>query len=210
MKYKTVKVASHPRSGSHWVMRLIDMNFFDGKDYLKHYGGHPFGNEPRSKGYFKPNQAVIYTWRTIDDAVRSIYKMRHRFGLDEDNYETFCVTPMKKMYNPNLKVVAVRDTLTGEDKFTDVDWLFRSREETPKEYIEKHRRSWQVHTDKPNFLAVCYDDLVVDFQGTMLRIAHFLGSNKTEFVDENRRVGWREKSDNGWQKPKTTGTDSND
>jgi hypothetical protein len=40
-----------------------------------------------------------------------------------------------------------------------------------------------------------------DFDGTMLKIAKFLGSDKTEFIDENKRIGWRSKSDNAWTKP---------
>ena len=52
-----------------------------------------------------------------------------------------------------------------------------------------------------NFMFVCYDDLVEDFHGTMLKIAKFLGSDKTEFKDENARVGWRENADNKWTKP---------
>lgn len=201
MKYKTVKVASHPRSGSHWIMRLIDINFFNGRDYLQHYGGHPFGNEPRSLGYFKPTQAVIYTHRNLDDTARSVYKMRHRFGLDEDNYEKFLATPMRDMYNKNLKVDTVRDTLTEKTNVDEVDWLFGSRPETVKEYMTAHKASWGRHIGKANFMMVSYDDLVSDFQGTMERIAYYLGSNKKEFVDEQKRVGWRAKSDDAWSKP---------
>jgi len=201
MKYKTVKVASHPRSGSHWIMRLIDMNFFDGTDYLRHYGGHPFGNEPRSLGYFKPKQAVIYTYRNLDSTADSVYRMRHRFGLDQDDYEKFCATPMKDMYNTNLKVDTFRNTIKDTKYVDEVDWLFRSRTETVSEYMIKHKQSWMVHDGKPNFLTVSYDDLVSSFHGTMLNIAHFLGSDKTEFIDENKRVGWRAKSDDAWKKP---------
>ena len=58
VKYKTVKLPGHPRSGSHWFNRLIDMNFFDGTDYLRHYGGHPWGNGPRAQQYLQePTQA---------------------------------------------------------------------------------------------------------------------------------------------------------
>lgn len=208
MKYKTVKVASHPRSGSHWVMRLIDMNFFDGKDYLKHYGGHPFGNEPRAKGYFKPAQAVFYTYRDLNETADSVFRMRHRFGLDEDDFEKFLITPIKKMYNKNLQVEAVRDTLDGKKMNVDeVDWLFRDRNETVIQYMQKHINSWRTHHSRRNFLMLSYNDLANDFDGTMLQVAQFLGSNKTKFVDEHQRVGWREKQDNAWKKP---GTNSDD
>ena len=202
MKYKTVMIPGHPRSGSHWINRLIDLNFFDGRDYLRHYGGHPWGNGPRATKYLQQKgQAVIYTYRNVDDAVNSIYRMRHRFGLDRDNYEAFCKTPMRQMFNRQLKVVAFRDTVKKQDKITQVDTLFAQRAETVPEYIRKHTNSWKVHLKKPNFMMLCYDDLVSDFQGTMLTVAQLLGSDKTTFVDEQKRVGWREKEDNAWKKP---------
>ena len=202
MKYRTVKIPGHPRSGSHWINRVIDINFFNGKDYLRHYGGHPWGNEPRATKYLsQPKQAVIYTHRNVNDTVDSIYRMRHRFGLDEDDFEQFCITPMSKMYNAKLKVVAVRDTIKKTDHITEVDRLFARRTETVPMYIKKHVHSWREHLNKPNFIIVSYDSLVKDFHGTMLRVAHFLGSKKTEFKDEQKRVGWREKEDNAWEKP---------
>jgi hypothetical protein len=201
MKYNSVKVVSHPRSGSHWVMRLIDLNFFDGKNYLKHYGGHPFGHEMRARGYFKRNQAVIYTCRNLDNTAKSIFRMRHRFGLNEDDYEKFLITPMRKMYNNKLKFEAIRDTLTDKIEVTEVDWLFRNRNETVKEYIQKHIDSWSMHVGKPNFIVLPYSSLVNGFENSMLAIAQFLGSNKTKFIDEQKRIGWREKQDNAWTKP---------
>lgn len=203
MKYRTLKIPGHPRSGSHWINRVMDLNFFDGKDYLRHYGGHPWGNEHRARNYLSQSkQAVIYTFRNIDDTVNSIYRMRHRFGLDCDDYERFCSTPMRKMYNPRLKVEAIRDTMKKKDTITEVDRLLAQRSETVPEYITKHTNSWKQHLKRPNFMMLSYDDLVNDFQGTMLTVATFLGSNKwSEFVDEQKRVGWREKSDNAWEKP---------
>jgi len=201
MKYNTIKIASHPRSGSHWIMRLIDLNFFDGKDYLKHYGGHPFGNEPRSMGYFKPGQAVIYTYRNLEDTTKSVYKMRHRFGLEEDNYDKFRTTPMSQMYSTKGNADVVRDTMKETTNVTEVDALFRSRTETVPEYMAKHRASWKQHNGRVNFLTISYDDLVADFHRTMMQVAEFLGSDRTEFVDEEKRVGWRAKSDDAWKKP---------
>ena len=202
MKYKTVKLPGHPRSGSHWFNRLIDINFFDGTDYLRHYGGHPFGDHPRAAKYLQtPGQAVIYTHRSVTCTTKSIYKMRHRFGLIEDDYEKFCNTPMKDMYNANGTADVIRDTMNERIEVVEVDALFRGRPETVPEYITKHKASWGRHVGKGNFMMVSYDDLATDFHETMLRIAHFLGSDKTEFIDENKRVGWRAKSDDAWQKP---------
>lgn len=202
MKYKTVRIPGHPRSGSHWINHLIDINFFDGSDYIRHYGGHPWGNEQRSLNYLsQPGQAVLYTYRNREDAVNSVYRMRHRFGLDRDNYEEFKNTPMRQMYNPNLKFEAVVNKINKTESVTQVDRLFALRTETIGKYLTAHKQSWKQHEGRANFMFVCYDELVSDFQGTMLKIAKFLGSDKTKFIDEENRVGWHEVQDNNWEKP---------
>jgi hypothetical protein len=152
--------------------------------------------------YFRPNQAVIYTYRDIEAVERSVFKMRHRFGLDEDDFDRFVVTPMARMYNRNLKAHAIRDTITERLNVKEVDWLFGQCNETVRQYMERHLASWMVlHADKKNFMMLKYDDLAHNFYWTMRKVAKFLGSNKTEFKDENRRVGWRAKGDNDWKKP---------
>lgn len=202
MKYKTVKIPGHQRSGSHWINRLIDINFFNGSDYTRHYGGHPWGNEARANQYLNTKgQAVFYTHRNLEDAINSAYRIRHRLGLDEDDYEKFKTTPMKNMHNKNLKAEAIVNDAKNTRVVRTVDTLLEHRTETIGEYLSAHYNSWKVHEDKDNFMFICYDDLVNDFQGTMLKIAKFLGSNKTEFVDETKRVGWHEKEDNKWEKP---------
>ncbi len=209
MKYKTIKIPGHPRSGSHWINHLIDINFFDGSDYIRHYGGHPWGNEPRAAQYLSQRgQAVLYTYRNLDDAINSMYRMRHRFGLGRDNYEEFKNTPMKKMYNPKLKVEAIVDAINHREVVNQVDGLLAQRSETIGEYLTAHKQSWVQHESKTNFMLVCYDELVSNFQGTMIKIANFLGSDKNTFIDEERRVGWRERQDIKWEKPRGKTNDS--
>jgi len=203
MKYKEIKIVGHQRSGSHWISRFIDINFFNGVGYLERYNVHLWGHSERSLRYLRNvNQvAVIYTYRNLDDTVDSIYRMRHRFGLDEDDFEKFKTTPMQEMFNPTIEVDAVVNDTKSEKHISDVDTSLSERQETVIEYINDNRESWLVHSDKPNFKMVNYDDMVNNFQETMLDIANFLGSNKVDFKDEYIRVGWMEKADHKWIKP---------
>ena len=201
MKYKVVKIIGHPRSGTHWINRLIDLNFFDGTDYLRHYNGHLWGHQKRAREYFQQSGlGVIYTYRNLSDTIKSIYRMRQRFGLDEDDFHKFSTTPMNKMYNPHIKVDVVRNTLKNKDEINKVDRLL-NRRETVSEYIKTHVQSWKVYIAKPNFMMLYYDDLVNDFEKTMLKISEFLESDKTTFKDEKRRVGWWDSQDKEWKKP---------
>jgi len=203
MKYKTLKIAGHPRSGTHWINHLIDINFLSGDGYLQYYIGHLWGDTERALRYLQnPNQqAVIYIHRNVEDTIDSIYRMRHRFGLNEDNFEKFKTTPMREMFNPDIKVNAIVDNVKSKRCVSEVDTLFWLRKETVGEYINTHRESWMPHLNKPNFKIVSYDDMVDDFQKTMLDMSKFLGVNKTNFKDTDTRVGWREEADNTWIKP---------
>jgi len=43
---------------------------------------------------------------------------------------------------------------------------------------------------RDNVKLVKYDDLIGDFQGTMQDIADWLGSDRTEFEDIEKKIGW--------------------
>jgi hypothetical protein len=154
------------------------------------------------RGYFDQRYAVIYMQRNLEDTVRSIYELRSRFGLDEDDFEQFKRRRICDMYSKDIPVDVIRDTLTLYQRIRHVDGLLQSRSETVPEYINTHIASWMAHEGRRGFLGLKYEDLVNDFRGTMLGVAGLLGSNRTEFVDEPQRVGWRDPRDNAnWRKP---------
>lgn len=201
---KTVTVSSHPRAGSHWVMRLIDINFFNGANYLKHYGGHPFGDSPRVDQFLtKLNNLTVYVSRDTMHSARSIFKMRNRFGLGVDNFRDFLITPLRDMWNGQLVTTAVRDIITDRTMEYNVDRLFAGLDETVVQYIDRHKLTWERHTCLPHFCHLTYDGLVNNFNEEMKKLAHHFDPGRTEFKDETTRVGWRDNKDNEWKKPTT-------
>lgn len=85
-------VYSHPRTGSHYVTALVNVNFFNTDDYMNFYRGHlPFGMSlsPRKIVEKYSDSKFIYIKRNFDDVARSVFKLRNRFGLDVDFFDKF-------------------------------------------------------------------------------------------------------------------------
>lgn len=93
---------SYPRSGSHYLARLIDVNFFDGSNYLRHYGNHDIGlivdRKPKTIKW-------IYIYRNVEDVIKSMFRIRGRFGLSNvDDFDKFKIMKMKDMVDINERV----------------------------------------------------------------------------------------------------------
>jgi hypothetical protein len=181
---------SHPRSGSHYIAALIDINFFDGNNYLRHYVGHRLGNDKKVKDKKK---AIIYTWREYEATAKSLFGLRHRFGLDEDDFEKFQQRTLKNMFNSNLSVNTYVDTLNSSRMEKGVTQLFSEMDMTLKAYLEEHKRSWLTYRGKKNFLDIQYEELLKNFDKSMLKIAKFLGIRKKKFININKKIGWQNK-----------------
>jgi len=194
MKYTKVRIISHPRSGSHYLAQLIDTNFFDGSNYLRHYGGHSYGRCNNASN----NTGQIYLWRNAEDTLKSLFNMRHRFGLDENNFEIFKNKNISEMYNPNLIVNVHVNNIHSDKTIHSVDDFMNrapTRTYTPIEFLKRHKQSWVSLTDScPNLLIVNYDNLLNEFQTSMRQIAEFLGSEVSSFNQVNEKVGWTPKN----------------
>lgn len=194
MKYNKIKISSHPRSGSHYLAQLIDVNFFDGSNYLRHYGGHSYG---QCNHILQSKIGQIYLWRNAEDTLKSLFKMRHRFGLNENDFEIFKNKKISTMYDSNLKVnVHVNNIHSKKTIHVVDDFMNRTptRDFTPIEFIQQHKQSWVNCKKKcPNLLIINYDELLHEFDITMQTISDFLGRGVTEFIQVNEKVGWTPK-----------------
>lgn len=197
MKFKTAKVFSHPRSGSHYVTALISTNFFDSDNYLKFYNGHvPWGMaiDPADVSSNHPNTGHIYIHRDFDGVSKSIYKLRNRFGLDTPAYEEFLKKTYKSMWTGKLKVNVIRKTLTETSKVSSASELFKLVGMLPAEYHKYHIDSWRSISKRENVLLVSYDRLMDNFDDEMSKIANFLESDVKSFENIERKVGWSKKN----------------
>ena len=83
---------------------------------------------------------------------------------------------------------------TNKEIITEVDTYLKGFNLTPEEYLNEHKLYW-LSIVKPNYMCIAYEDIVFDFEVTMYEIAKFLGSDKTEFIRETKRVGWYDKNE---------------
>ena len=188
MHYQEAKVYSHPRSGSHYMASLLNKNFFQQDDYVKCcYGGHVCDEDlVKDK-----NRANIYIHRKKEDVLKSVFKLRTRFGITTNDYQKFLRLKYKDQCQLHIVGYAkvIRD---GEKEFIDdISRYFFSIDATPPEYHRYHKEFWDKLADKHrNVLIVKYEDLNTNFESTLKRAAYFLGSDKCHFSDIERKVGW--------------------
>lgn len=191
MKYKTAKVISHPRAGSHYLAHLLNINFFHLPDYLPLYAGHSDGHKSHLK---VPGTAVFYIYRKCEDSMLSMYNMRDRFGLVANSYEDFTQKTLKSMHSTNIKAETILNISGHKNIITKVDTYLSSFNMTPKEYLKDHKEKW-LSIEAINYYCIDYDDLINNFEDTMLNISKFLGSDETQFIQERQRIGWYDKNE---------------
>ena len=191
MKYHTAKVVGHPRSGSHYLAHILNINFFHRENHLALYAGHSKAHKIHLRS---PGVAVFYTYRNNYDTICSMYKIRDRLGLKANSLEEFIQSKLSDMNDDNITSNAILNINGNKKVVTDVDHYMGEHDLTPEEYLLKHKAFWlQISAD--NYMPIFYDLLIADFKGTMLNIAKFLGSDKTVFINETSRVGWYDSKD---------------
>ena len=190
MKYNIVQVCGHPRSGTHYIAALIHKNFFNKEgSYLECYGTHKIG----SKMKIRSSVGYIYVWRNFKDLSESFYNMRHRFGVpNETSYKEFLRTKYSDIWTRDVGKFKIKINTGEEETFnTNVCNLVKNSQMTPSEYWLSHMKSWvKLSESFDNIFIVGYNEIRKYFEETMIEIADYLKSNKTEFVDVKEKVGW--------------------
>lgn len=184
MGYKDFKVASFPRSGTHYLLALLNLNFWQGGNYCK-YLYRSTGHKLHLEEEGDPDWAIFYIWRLFDGVAASVFAMRDDWCLDEDDYQRFLQRPLGEMYNPARAGCAC---LNGEPR-RGVNSTFEDNPFILREAWKNHIATW-TGKQLPNLFVVSYDRLLSNFDDEMLEIAEFLGSKKREFKNIKKRVGW--------------------
>lgn len=187
MKYKNIKVTGHQRSGTHYIAKLISLNFLNSSDYSQIYSNH---KSPII--VVDQNTLYIYTYRNYLDVAKSIFNMRKSFGLNNvKNFDDFLNKKYRDMWKPNKNFninVLIKGNLF---KSNYISKYFSKINKTPKEWHEEYYRKW-INKEKVcgNILRVDYDNLKNNFEKEMLKVAKKLGINKKKFVNINKKIGW--------------------
>jgi len=191
MKYKTAKVIAHPRSGSHYLAQLLNINFFHLPNYLPLYAGHGKHHLAHLK---RPDTAVFYVHRNNEDSIKSMFVMRNRLGLVANSLEEFKNTKLSDMRSTNIKSEAIRNIPGIREEIDIVDTYLGQFNSTPGDYLNEHKEFWKSLL-RQNYMCISYESLINNFDKTMLTIAKFLGSDKTAFIKDTTRVGWYDRNE---------------
>jgi hypothetical protein len=189
MRFSELEIHSHQRSGSHYVAAVVAKNFLGTDDYLPYYKNHFINEYVYRDVWRRPNVGFIYVWRNWEDVVRSMWRFRSRLGLRSASKSEFENRPARELWRPgrcDAHYVGIRDTRAT----TGISFYFRDVPLSLRRHWQAHKNFWETLGAKENVKLVCYDDIVADFNGTMLDIAKWIGSDKTEFENIKQRIGW--------------------
>lgn len=193
-KYKWIRVYGHQRSGTHYLAALIDKNFYDSAGYLRHYAPenpHALFHEVS----IRPDVAYVYIWRRFEDVAQSIFRMRNRFGLNVDNFDTFLCTKYSDMWDPSAvgEVDVIVNTINNVKRVNKpAGQKLGGKKHTPEEYWRLHVESWK-RSGNENVFLTNYEDLQYRFQESMHQLAEFIGADRANFIDVEQKVGWVQK-----------------
>jgi hypothetical protein len=176
-----LSIYGHPRSGTHFAAASIAYNFFNDKEYLKYYA-----KSPHKMKHKLNTENVIYVKRNFEDVAKSIYKIKDRFGLDVNDFDTFLSTRYADMLVPKRDFVIKVNNRTKVSYRKDVSTNFRNVKLTPKEYWERHLQSWK------NSKAVIfdYDKVMADFDNELKVLAKKLNIPIVNSGIITEKVGW--------------------
>lgn len=189
MRFSSLRLTGHQRSGTHYVAAVISLNFLGSFDYKNIYLNHKLPEVVKIK-----NIGYLYVFRNFNDVANSVFKMRGRFGLQANDFNSFLNTKYNKMWsNEPYNGINIYD-VDGRHK-TDfkVSNYFKKIKHTPKEWWTRYYKSWEkAERKKPNVIKVSYDHLINDFEAEMTHICRTLACPKplTGFKNIERRIGW--------------------
>jgi len=187
---KKIQVHGHQRSGTHFIASMIDINFFDGSNYMRHYPNevHKLGDKMK----FRYNVLYVYVWRDFEDVVNSMYNMRKRWGLNASSIEEFKQKKYCDMWDTKIvDADVVLNTNGNTRRVKKIAGRFKNVNMTPKEYWLSHLESWKpyIHGPMKNILSINYESMVVFPKKELSKLFPFLGE-LDEIKTVNRKVGW--------------------
>lgn len=195
-------VHSHPRSGTHYLMAVLNANFIHKPSIWEVEWGHlREGKGRKVMSYplhglpdtFKENDLPhLYIWRNFEDVAKSILRMPDRFGIHRKDLTVteFSDTPWGELHTPGTRWAWQIDGETKRGKGSAFSSALPPPDMTPYEYWKNHVSSWiDFAGHRTDVYVVDYGLLVSSFQETTSDIATWLGEEVREFVNVNEKIG---------------------
>ena len=188
MKYDSIVITGHQRTGTHYIAAVICTNFLNTKDYIAHYKNHSLPKTVKNN-----NIAYIYTWRDFNSVAKSLFNSRKTFGLNNvNNFESFLKSRYCDMWNPIEHAgVNVLDLQGNHRTDNYISHYFKSFKHTPKEWWTLYHKRWDVAAKNiSNIIKVNYNDLIKNFNNSMFNLSIKLDSTIKSFKNITDTVGW--------------------
>lgn len=188
MNYTNFTVYGFPRSGQHYLSALVARNFFDDSFYEGRTGAHKL----TSPHLGSDDTAILYVVRYFEAVAASIFKVRHHFRLRAYDLRALKELPVEQMFTPELSGTVDFNPMGKVERITKQGKAFLGVKGTLKRAWRDHISAWSALAAKHgNVHIVQYNQLTgTQFDDAMLKVARFLGSDKTEFENIRERVGW--------------------
>lgn len=191
---------SHPRSGTHYLMALLDKNFIhhsgekfrDAFGHDRHSNRHLHGLPEQCDPTWFDSGRHFYIWREWEDVAKSILRMPERFGITEEmTLAEFSAARWSDIYTP--KVPWVWRQWGGVERGDGTAFGATFQKEAinwnTKEFWEHHRDTWREFAEtRDNVWIVKYESLVNNFQTAMSNIALWLGKPVADLQQVETKV----------------------
>jgi len=176
-------LVTHPRSGTHWVMKNILDNFATPHtDYMKMFGGHKFDSELRVK---RNKACIIHCSRGIEPVLTSVFRMRVRNGIKLDDFSKFIRTKYNRM--PSLDKEG-KCKIFYDDRMTiesTTSWI-QSQPLTPPELWLLTNMFWLSYAD----LTITYEQMIENQDEVLDRIGKLVTWKRKPAKQTTETVGW--------------------
>lgn len=198
-------VHGHPRSGTHYLMAVLNENFIhrpgpfrDAFGHDRHADRHLHGLPEQSDPTWYEEGRHFYIWREFSGVAASILKMPERFGIAEKlTLDEFRNARWSEIYAGKIpwkwrqirsldeegKVERGNGTAFGTTFHQmAIDW-------NTHDFWEHHVKCWKTFSrERDNIYVLKYEDLINDFQGVMEAVACWLGEEVTSFSQVRKKV----------------------
>lgn len=183
-------LVEHPRSGAHWVLNTIFINFDTPfKDYWKDmFGGHELDvNKTKKK---RKGRDIVLLTRNIKDVLSSVWKMSERNGISDMDFSTFLRTKyahMQRHKRPTCQIFFDNKLTTQHAN----SWIAKQNM-TPPELWLATNQYWQKHAK----LIISYEQFQANQESVLSSIENMTSWKRKANIKLEQRVGWIPKNTN--------------
>jgi hypothetical protein len=190
-----IKIRSYYSTGSNYLRELIRLNFPEFQNQLDKSHNLP---DIREFINHLDEDKYLYIWRNKHDVIKSLWNRRLLLGWTNcKTFQEFNNKKVSELFVPTtvkIKMIMLHETLL-DDKFKigrRDEFLW---DKTISEGYDYHYQCWKKYSKLRNVLMFSYEFLMDHFDETMLRIAKHIGSDKTEFENFTKKVGYYVQTD---------------